>query len=329
MKTMAKSSNYHVPFRRRREGKTNFHRRQRLLRSNKPRLVVRRSNKHEKANVIIAKYVGDETIVAASSKHLEEYGWKGSTGNVPSSYLTGYLAGKYAQTMGIKEVILDIGINSCRKGTRVSALLAGAVASGLEMPHDPEVFPPEERYTGNIIAEFAKKLKKDDADAYKKQFANYLERKAKPESLPTYFNATIKAIDEEFSSSKMKTKLVNRSKKNKAKTKPKKTTKPATKKPAAKKPTTTKPKPTTKKEEKKEPAKKTTAKPKPTKKEPAKKAEPEISVKVDKEIEVTYKTRTYTFDKNIKLSELESLRGVPIVVKEQVAKERGFKSYGK
>lgn len=85
------------------------------------------------------------------------------------------------------------------------------------------------------------------------------------------------------------------------------------------------------KEEKKKPATKktTTKKTTTTKKEPAKKAEPELSVKVDKEIEITYKTRTYTFDKNIKLSEIESMRGVPIVVKERLAKERGFKSYGK
>ena len=210
---MARNANYHVPFRRRREGKTNFHRRKRLLRSKNPRLVVRRSNKHERVSIVTAKVVGDETIVNASSNHLQKYGWKGATGNVPSSYLTGYLAGKNALAMGVKDAILDIGINTCRKESRISAMLCGAIKAGLKVPHDPEIFPTEDRYTGKVIAEFAAKLKKENPDRYAIQFADYKKRSAKAESLPTYFKATIKAIDEEFSSGAMKTKLVNRNKK--------------------------------------------------------------------------------------------------------------------
>ncbi|MHA1354000.1 MAG: hypothetical protein ACTSR1_02350 [Candidatus Heimdallarchaeota archaeon] len=105
---MARNANYHVPFRRRREGKTNFHRRSRLLRSKIPRLVVRRSNKHERVSLIKAQVIGDVTVIDASSQHLNKYGWKGATGNLPSSYLTGYLAAKYALTLGYKEAILDV-----------------------------------------------------------------------------------------------------------------------------------------------------------------------------------------------------------------------------
>ena len=238
---MAKSANYHVPFRRRREGKTNFQRRKRLLRSDKPRMVIRRSNKHERASIISAKVIGDVTLVDASSQHLKDYGWKGATGNLPSAYLTGYLAGKYAAAVGVKEANLDIGINTIRKGTRVSAMLCGAIAAGIDIPHNPEVFPEEERYTGKHIADFAAKLKKDDAKKYDSQFADYKKRSAKPESIPTYFKATIKAIDAELASGAMKTKLKNRSKKNKLPTTKKKAS--TAKKPAAqtatKKPTTT------------------------------------------------------------------------------------------
>jgi len=285
---MAKSANYHVPFRRRREGKTNFHRRKRLLRSDKSRLVVRRSNRNERVSLVNAKIAGDETLVIATSYHLKNYGWKGSTGNTPSSYLTGYLAGSYAKALGIKEAILDIGVNSCRKGTRVSAMLCGAVAAGLDIPHDPEVFPPEERYTGKTIADFATKLKKENSDKYDKQFSDYKKRSAKPESLPTYFNATIKAINADLASGAMKTKLNNRNKKNKAskakkltdkksappvkKTtvtspKPATTKKPATSTTPSKKPATTTEKPkalTTTDKTKSTTPKKTTATPKPT-----------------------------------------------------------------
>jgi len=239
---MAKSAHYHVPFRRRRTGKTNFHRRARLLRSGLPRLVVRRSNKHHLVSVVRAEVIGDKILVAASSQHLKTYGWKGATGNVPAAYLTGYLAGKYALAVGIKQAILDIGINSCTKDTRIAAMLCGAVQAGLSIPHDPEIFPSEERITGQIIAEFAAKLKKDQPERYQQQFSGYKKAGAKPESLPTYFKATKKAIDEAFSSGSMKTFLANRNKKNKAKKKaaPKKAA-PSPKKPAAKKkPATTK-----------------------------------------------------------------------------------------
>ncbi|NHJ87385.1 MAG: 50S ribosomal protein L18 [Asgard group archaeon] len=220
---MARSANYHVPFRRRREGKTNFHRRKRLLRSGKNRLVVRRSNKHQRVSIVYAKVIGDETLVDASSQHLKKYGWKGATSNVPASYLTGYLAGKYAKALGIKDAILDIGINTCSKDTRISALLCGAVHAGLTIPHDPEIFPSEDRYTGKIIADYATELKKKDAKKYDKQFSGYTKNSAKPESLPTYFKATIKAIDDELASGAMKNNLKSRNDKNKkSKSAPKK-----------------------------------------------------------------------------------------------------------
>jgi large subunit ribosomal protein L18 len=179
------------------------------------------------------------TIVDATSQHLKDYGWKGATGNVPSAYLTGYLAGKYALALGIKDAILDIGINTCRKDTRISAMLCGAVEAGLKVPCDPEVFPNEDRYTGKVIADYAAALKKKNPKAYDVQFSGYKKQSAKPESLPTYFKATKKAIDDEYTAGSMKTKLKNRNKKNKdskSKPKPKSTTK---------KPTTTKPKTTT------------------------------------------------------------------------------------
>jgi len=236
---MAKGARFHVQFRRRREGKTNFHRRKRLLRSRKNRLVVRRSNKHERVSIIKAKVIGDETLVDASSQHLKKYGWKGATGNVPSAYLTGYLGGKYAMAVGVKDAILDIGINTCRKDTRISAMLAGAIHAGLKIPHDKSIFPSEDRYTGKTIADFAAALKKKSAAKYNKQFSGYKKTTAKPESLPTYFKATIKAIDTESASGKMKTILGTRNKTNKASKTKAKT--------APKKPTTTKPKPTPKK----------------------------------------------------------------------------------
>jgi len=79
--------------RRRREVRTDYHQRLRLLKSGKPRLVARVSNAHVRAQLVTPGSDGDETHAAASSEELGEYGWDAPTGNLPSAYLTGYLAG--------------------------------------------------------------------------------------------------------------------------------------------------------------------------------------------------------------------------------------------
>lgn len=50
---MAHGPRYRVPFRRRREGKTNYHKRLKLLKSKKPRLVVRKTLNHHIAQIVV------------------------------------------------------------------------------------------------------------------------------------------------------------------------------------------------------------------------------------------------------------------------------------
>jgi large subunit ribosomal protein L18 len=49
---MGHGPRYRVPWRRRREGKTNYYKRLKLIRSGKPRLVVRRTNKYIIAQIV-------------------------------------------------------------------------------------------------------------------------------------------------------------------------------------------------------------------------------------------------------------------------------------
>jgi hypothetical protein len=124
-------------------------------------------------------------------------------------------------------------------------MLRGVIDAGIKVPHNPDIFPSDDRLTGKVIADYAAKLKKDNSDAYNKQFSGYKKLSAKPENISTYFKATKKAIDDEYSAGTMKNKLKNRNKKNidsKSKPKPKTTAKKptTTKKPTAKKTTTTK-----------------------------------------------------------------------------------------
>jgi len=137
-----------MPFQRRREGKTNYQKRLRLLLSNKPRLVVRRSLKYVRAQIIQFDKVGDKTLVAASSEELKKLGWKFACDNLPAAYLTGLLIGKKALGKGVKEAILDFGLYPSVKGSRIYATVKGAIDVGLEVPCGEEVFPREERIKG-------------------------------------------------------------------------------------------------------------------------------------------------------------------------------------
>ncbi len=119
---MATGPRYKVPMRRRREARTDYHQRLRLLKSGKPRLVARKSNKHVRAQLVTLGPNGDDTLASAHSSDLAEYGWEAPTGNMPSAYLTGLLAGLRAQEAGIEEAVLDIGLNSPTPGSKVFAI---------------------------------------------------------------------------------------------------------------------------------------------------------------------------------------------------------------
>jgi len=190
---MAQGTNYKVAFRRRREGKTDYGARIKLVDYEKSRLVVRVSNAHATVQVIDYAPEGDITIASAVGKQLADYGYLGNTGNITGVYLTGYLCAKRALAAGVDYAILDIGLRSPIKGSKIFAALKGAVDAGLEVPHGDFIFPEDERIRGEHIANYAESL--DDEEKNKK-FSKYLERGLEPADLPENFDETIKKIDE-------------------------------------------------------------------------------------------------------------------------------------
>jgi len=153
---MATGARYFVPFRRRREGKTDYYQRTRLIVADAPRMVVRKTNRHIIIQLVTAEMEGDRTLVAANSAELEKYGYKGSTSNTPAAYLTGMLFAAKAKKAQYDRAILDIGLNRATKGARVFAALKGAVEAGLEIPHGEEILPSDERVRGAHIAAYNK-----------------------------------------------------------------------------------------------------------------------------------------------------------------------------
>jgi large subunit ribosomal protein L18 len=174
---MATGPRYFVPFRRRREGKTDYYQRTRLIVSDVPRMVVRKTNRHIIVQLVTAELDGDRTLVAANSAELEKYGYKGSTSSTPAAYLTGMLFAVKAKKAQQESAILDIGLNRATPGARVFAALKGAVEAGLVIPHGEEILPSDERAKGAHIAAYNKnagdivKNVEQVADAIKKEMA--------------------------------------------------------------------------------------------------------------------------------------------------------------
>ena len=152
---MATGPRYTVPMRRRREARTDYHQRLRLLKSGKPRLVARTSNKHVRAQLITPGPTGDRTLAAARSDDLADFGWEAPTSNLPAAYLTGALAGRRAIAADIEEAVLDIGLHSATPGGKVFAVQEGAIDAGLEVPHNDSVLADWSRTRGEHIAEYA------------------------------------------------------------------------------------------------------------------------------------------------------------------------------
>jgi len=219
--------NYRVPYRRRREGKTDYKARRTLVLSKIPRFIVRGSLKHMTVQIAEAQPNGDKVLTSANSRELiKTFGWQGSCSNLPSAYLTGFLCGLRAVGKGVKKAILDIGLFSPAKGSRIFAALKGAVDAGVEIPCDKEKLPDENRVSGQHIAEYAKQLSTGEQTAYQKQFSKYIKEKLQPEQLPMHFSETKEKIIESFKSKEEKKKEPEA--KAKPKTKPKAKAKPKT-----------------------------------------------------------------------------------------------------
>ena len=174
---MKKSKTY-SKYRRKREGKTDYRKRLSIVISGKPRLVVRKSLTRIIAQIVIYDEKGDRTAVAVRSDALKKYGWNFSFKNITASYLLGVFIGHMAKKKGIKDAVLDIGMNKPVTGSRLFAVLKGAIDSGMTIPHSEEILPSKERLEGKHVMDYAK-IAKDKGN----QFSNYSKNKVNVEDI--------------------------------------------------------------------------------------------------------------------------------------------------
>merc|ERR1719265_546977 len=176
---------YQVAKRRRREGKTDFQARRKMVRQDKNkynnkkyRLIVRMTNSKVICQVAYATIAGDKIICQATSTELTNFGIPVGHKNYAAAYATGLLIARRMlkkfgldQTFkGAKEingeeyhveeeeegdekkpfkVILDVGLQRTCVGSRLWGALKGAADGGLHVPHSAKNFPgytkPEEK----------------------------------------------------------------------------------------------------------------------------------------------------------------------------------------
>ncbi|KAG8526706.1 60S ribosomal protein L5 [Bacidia gigantensis] len=194
VKNSAYYSRYQTKYRRRREGKTDYYARKRLIsqaknkyNAAKYRMVVRFTNKDIITQIIVAEIDGDKVFCAAYAHELKRYGIKHGLANWAAAYATGLLLARRALSKldlaesftGVEEadgefalteaaevdgeerrpfkVILDVGLARTSTGARVFGAMKGASDGGIFVPHSENRFPGYDLESKELDAETLRK----------------------------------------------------------------------------------------------------------------------------------------------------------------------------
>lgn len=224
VKNKAYFKRFQVKYRRRREGKTDYNARRKLVAQEKNkydapkyRLIVRLSNTNIVAQVAYSTVQGDRIVEAADAKELSNYGIKVGGTNYATAYAVGLLLARRVlkkfgmddEFRGVEQAtgeeyhveenfdsrrpfkaLLDIGIVATSTGHRVFGVMKGACDGGLHVPHSNKRFPG---YSG-------KKEGSYDPEKHRERIfgihvANYMRemQEEAPEKYEAHFSRYIKA----------------------------------------------------------------------------------------------------------------------------------------
>jgi len=159
--------------RRKLEGKTDYGKRLKLLKSHSPRLIFRKTNRYIISQYITSKASQDKIEIGITSKKLKQFGWPdefdGSLKSIPAAYLTGLLMGREINKKGLKTPIVDFGMIRVLGKNRGYAFLKGIADAGVKIKCDEEQFPDEERLSGkNLREDFSEKFREIKSKIEKK-----------------------------------------------------------------------------------------------------------------------------------------------------------------
>jgi large subunit ribosomal protein L18 len=141
--------------RRRKENKTDYLKRLKLLKGETPRIVFRKTNKYIISEYTVSKEAQDRVVFGMDSRKLNEYGWpknaQGGLKSITAAYLTGYLTGKTIIKQKLDTPILDAGMNRMLHKNKIYAFLKGVIDSGIKINCAKEFFPEESRIKGDHL----------------------------------------------------------------------------------------------------------------------------------------------------------------------------------
>ncbi|TRX95807.1 hypothetical protein FHL15_003361 [Xylaria flabelliformis] len=187
-------SRFQTKYKRRREGKTDYYARKRLItqaknKYNAPkyRLVVRFTNRDIIMQIVTSEISGDKVFASAYSHELKAYGITHGLTNWAAAYATGLLIarrvlkklgldetftgveeadGEYTLTEAAEEdgeerrpfkAFLDVGLARTSTGARVFGAMKGASDGGIFIPHSENRFPGFDMETEELDAETLRK----------------------------------------------------------------------------------------------------------------------------------------------------------------------------
>uniref|UniRef100_A0A1W7R9P7 Large ribosomal subunit protein uL18 n=1 Tax=Hadrurus spadix TaxID=141984 RepID=A0A1W7R9P7_9SCOR len=182
---------FQVKFRRRREGRTDYYARRRLVvqdknKYNTPkyRMIVRFTNKDIICQIAYARIEGDVIVCAAYAHELPKYGVKVGLTNYAAAYCTGLLlARRLLRKFGMDDIYkgceevtgdeyivedidgqpgafrayLDVGLARTTTGARIFGAMKGAVDGGIDVPHSNKRFPGYDSETKEFNPEIHRK----------------------------------------------------------------------------------------------------------------------------------------------------------------------------
>lgn len=231
IKNKAYSKRMQVKPKRRRQGKTDYFARRRLVcqdknkyDSKKYRLVVRRTCSKFICQIIFSTMTGDKVLCAAESSELKAMGVTAGLTNYPAAYCTGLLiARRLLKTVGLAEMyksntevngeyfnvdddvgdkrpfkaLLDVGLQRTTTGARIFGCMKGACDGGLNVPHKTKRFPGYRKSRLEVITN--KRGKQTDTEKTEATFDAKVHRQhIFGNHVTTYMNKLKKENPEKF-----------------------------------------------------------------------------------------------------------------------------------
>jgi len=234
-------SRFQVKFRRRREGKTDYKARLNMLSQAKNKfnahkylLVVRLSNRDICSQITIATISGDKVICSCYAHELSSYGLGVGLTNYSAAYCVGLLCAarcksKFALSSvcsGTKydirdssktnticksprpfNLTLDTGLKRTSTGSKIFAVLKGAVDGGITVPHNEKRFVGFDHITktndtsimkkylsGTHVRDFMIDLKDEEPTKFRSHFSAYICAQIKPEELSRLYEKVHRSL---------------------------------------------------------------------------------------------------------------------------------------